>query len=267
MKNATALHILPVCALLAAGTLACQAAPLARFFASPTPTATFTPIPTSTPTSTPTPSATPIPTNTPTPPPSGVEVVDLADSSTQFIDHDNRYQLTLPMDWLIVPVNQKDLQASLDKAAQNNPEFADLADGFRDIDPDTFRGVAFNTQRKLVDASSPTFLMILTISDPVAGSMPMDFVTAMIEDNILKGAKIISWDVKTNSSGIEIGINDAANNMPLPTGNTVYVRTKIISFQANRKLILVQCFTPAKFGDEVLPPLEDIIDTIELTTP
>ena len=194
-----------------------------------------------------------------------MEVVAQADGTTLFVDYDNLYQLTLPQDWLAIPLTEEDMQAALDSAAQTNPEYATLAESFKGLDSSIFRLIALDTNQEVKSSSKPTFLMIYCVDDPLASSMPMAAVTAMIEDNVLTDATIISWDARTNSNGVEVGINDASQYMTMPSGDNVNVRVKIISFQANQRLILVHILTPIEYGDQVLPPMESIIETIKVT--
>src|SRR6266508_6408975 len=76
-------------------------ADISNLFATetPTPTNTFTPTSTFTPSPTPAPTQTP----SPTPLPTGINIEEQSDGSTLFIDYDNKYQLVLPSDWLIIP--------------------------------------------------------------------------------------------------------------------------------------------------------------------
>jgi len=245
-----------------AASAGCQAgAIIPNLFATatPTPTATFTPSPTPLPTAT--------PTLTPTPLPAGVVTESQPDGTTRVKDYDNHYELTLPKNWVVIPLTREDLARLAEQAAAQNPEFADTLEAFKKLDPETFRLIGLNSDRKYQSGQYPTILSITAISDPVASNMPMSFVTALIEDNVLKGAKDTTSEVETNLNGMEIGIVQGSIKIENPQGGSANTRTKVIIFQANKKLIMIQIITPAEFGDEVLAAADQVIDTIKLMEP
>ena len=223
--------------------------------ATPTATATFTPSPT------------PTPTLTPTPRPTGVDTESQPDGSMLVRDFDNGYQVTLPPGWVIIPLTKEDLDRVIEQVAGEDPEFAKMAEAFRQAAPDFMRLIGLHGDRKYRSGQYPTLVSITVISDTVAGSMPMSFVTAMIEDNVMTGSKDTTWDVLENDHGIEIGIVQGSLKVPSVKGGTINAKTKVIAFQVNKKLIMVQFITPAEFGAEVLPAADQIIDTIRLLEP
>ncbi len=234
---------------------------ISNLFASPTPTATatFTPSPTPSPTATFTPSPTPLP--------SGVTTEKLTDGTTFVKDYDNKYELELPQEWVVVPLTKEDLANGLEQAARDNPDFSQMAEAFKQMDPAIIRLIGLDKNIKYDSNSYPTLLSITTISDEVASSMPMAFVTAMIEDNVFKGSRDTTWDVKENVNGVEIGIVQGTLKAPTPTGNKVDVVEKALAFQSNHKLILIEILTPKEYGSQVLPAADQIIDTIQLAQP
>src|SRR5512143_4113517 len=102
---------------------------------TPTPTNTFTPSPTFTPSATPTATQTP----SPTPVPTGIDVQKQADGSIVFIDYDNKFKLTLPNDWLVIPFNKSAYADAMDTLTKDNPQLAAAAQAFKEMDPDMFR--------------------------------------------------------------------------------------------------------------------------------
>lgn len=123
------------------------------------------------------------------------------------MDYDNHYQYILPKSWKFTFESQKDLQQTVQASADIDPELANMLEQFKDLDPDIFRLAAMSFDRKYFDtAGTPTILTVNAYEDAVASSMPMAFVTAMIEDNILKDARSTSWDVTNNENVIEVGI-------------------------------------------------------------
>ena len=229
---------------------------------TPTPTSTFTPSPTLTPSPTSTPTQTPSP--SPTPMPTGVKADEQANGSTHIIDYDNHYQYILPENWKVVFTSQKDLKDAMQSQAGTDPDLADMEEQFKELDPDIFRLAALNVDRKYVNLGSPTLLTANAYEDAIASSMPMAFVTAMIEDNILKDARSTDWEVINNGNGVEVGIVTGENTFRFDDGLNINVEQIVIAFQANKKLIVIEIAAPQGFGDEIRASFKSMIDSIKI---
>ncbi len=247
--------------------LACQSAAGFNPFATTTPTATqtptITPTPTFTITSSPTPTATQ--TLTPTPPPAGISIEEQTGAGPLVIDFDNKYQLQLPPEWKVVFSSQKDLQAAIEFAGNKSPEYAKLIQSFKYVDPDIFRLAAINTNRNYISPKFPTVLTVNAFADPLWSSMPMAFVTAMIEDKILAGATSTTWDAGDNANKVEVGTVRGIRTLTNPNGIRVTITELVIAFQANKKLIVMEIATLKEFKDQVLTPFDGIIDSIKVS--
>ncbi len=242
--------------------LACNAAAnLPNPFASPTPTATATLTPS------PTPSPTPTFTPSPTPLPSGVQIETQADGAILVKDYDNLYQLKLPSDWVVVPVDTEDLQETLEQAIPKNPDFAKIIDIIMDMDPEVIRLVGLYKNPKLSSQSDPTLLLVNTIEDSMASAMPMAAVTAMIEDEVLPDAKNTTWNVKTNAGGVEVGMVQGTTVFDSDSGDSMQTVELVIAFQSNHKLIMLHLMIPKENREAVLPATDLIIDSIQRMTP
>jgi len=132
MKTRNILKLITFVSILALAGISCGVSNIGNLFATetPTPTNTFTPTPTFTPSPTPTLTSTPTNTPTATPVPTGVTSEEQADGSTVFIDFDNKYQLTLPSGWIVIPLDQNDLGNLLNNVSSQHPDFAEAAQAF-----------------------------------------------------------------------------------------------------------------------------------------
>lgn len=230
---------------------------------TPTPTNTFTPSPTLTPS--PTSTMTQTPSSTPTPMPSGVKADEQPDGTTLILDYDNHYQYILPENWKAAFTSQKDLQQAVQADAGNDPESADMVEQYKNLDPDVFRLAALNIDRQYFDAAgTPTLLTVNAYQDTIASTMPMAFVTAMIEDQILTDARNTSWDVVNNGNGVEVGIVTGENTFSLDNETFVNVELIVIAFQANNKLIMIEIAAPQGYGKEIRTSFDSMIDSIKV---
>jgi hypothetical protein len=254
-------------AILALSALACQGVAGFNPFATatPTPTLTFTPSPTSTPSPTATQTATRTP--SPTPLPTGAITEEQADGSTFFTDYDNQFQFTIPEAWFVIPLNSEDLSSILSNLSEENPQFKDIAAAFAQLDPDVIRVIAVHEDTKYLANGFSTNLTVTAVKDKLMSAMPLDFVTGAVEESLKQGgATIISnQELATdNANGVEIGTVEFQQTTPTATGATVQAQSKLLIFHSNGKLIMIQLSTPKQFAGEVLPVLDQILDTVQL---
>lgn len=230
--------------LLALTSISCGVSGL-PFLATetPTPTMTFTPSPTPTPSSTPT----PIPTATSLP--TGVQDEEQADGSVLFSDYDNKYQLVLSEEWVILPFDQDDLGVLVEELSKDNPNFKDAADAFKNLDPNVFRLVALNQNEKFFERGAAPNLNITAMENEVLAAMPLSFVTGALEEAFQQnGKKVVSEGVNTidNSNGVEIEFLDIEQEV-----NGISIAQRVIVFQSNNKLIMITLTSPEKFKEDV----------------
>ncbi len=245
-------------------TWACSGtAGLPNPFASPTPTATatFTPSPTPSPTPTFTPSP------TPTPIPEGVSFDIQTNGITLMRDYDNGYELSLPEDWVVIPLTQEERRLALDQMLQENPDLARMADSFKKINPDFLRMIGVNKNPKLKESVSPSFILIASVSNLIASKMPMSKVTAMLRDVIIPGARDVTSETKTNAGGVELGIIQGSAKKTSTAGETVDMLEQAIVFQSRGKLVMILIVVPKEDSPVVLPASPQLIDSIRRMEP
>ncbi len=253
---------------LALPALACGTSDITNLFATetPTPTQTFTPSPTSTPSPTPTQTQTP----SPTPVPTGVDIKEQANGSTLFIDYDNHFQVALPGGWFVLPLSSDDINKLMDKMAEQNPDLKDTADAFKRLDPDVIRVIAINEDSKYISQGFSSNITITAIEDKMLSSLPIPFVTGALEGQLeQQGAKIIEQTelTATSKSGVEVGLMEFKQTAPTSTGAKIKAQARVLVFQVNGKLIMIQLTTMEKHAEELFPMMEDIAASIEIIKP
>ncbi len=248
--------------LLALTSLSCGVSNL-PFLATetPTPTNTFTPTPTFTPSPTSTPTQTP--SATPTPLPTGVKTEEQSDGSTLFIDYDNKYQLVLPADWAVIPVQKDDFSAALDQLAKDNPNLADLVQAFKDMDPTVFRMAALNKNPDYLVNGFAANMNITAVENKLLSAMPLAFVTGALEETFKQqGAKVVTEGVNTmeNTHGVEIEFIDLEQSV-----NGVKIAQRVIVFQTNNKLILLTTTASKQSSQDIFPESDLIGASVQFT--
>jgi hypothetical protein len=251
---------------LVAGILACDTSTVTNLFASPTPTSTDIPTPTPTFTPTPTPTATATPTMTPTPLPTGVSTEKQADGSTLLTDYDNKFKLSIPANWVVIPFDKENLSLAIDQASKENPELTDELSSLKGINTDIYRVFAIYANRNYLLNGNPPTMTISILTDPSVESLPLAFLSGQFEEG-LKGAggKILTQGVNeiNNPNGTEVEYIDLRQN--ITSQGVIYtIDSRILLFKIKDKLVAVQLMTPKQFRNDILPIANDIGATIEL---
>ena len=230
---------------------------------TPTPTLTFTPTATFTPSPTPTPTQTP----SPTPLPTGAEILDQPDGSTLFIDYDNKFQLTLPSGWFILPLSAEDIGEIMSQAASENPDLEQAMQAFQQMDPDIIRVIAINADSKYVNRDFATNISVTAIKEKLLSSMPVAFVTGVLESQIEQGgATVIPVENLsiTNSNGVEIGVLEFKQPAPTVSGVNLIAQSKVLVFQTGGAMISIQIAVPEQFAADLFPVMDEIAESIQI---
>ena len=225
---------------------------------TPTPTVTYTPSPTFTPSPTPTETQTP----SPTPRPTGIDIEEQSDGTALFIDYDNRYQLVLPEDWLVIPFKKSAYAEAINKLAKNNPQLAAAAEAFKDMDPSVFRLVAINTNSKYTKNTFASNMNITAYEDEIMGVMPLGFVMGALEEQFKQnGVKVLTEGVNLleNSHGVDIEYIQTEQSV-----NGIKFQQHILVFQANGKLIMIAITTLPQFAKDVFAEGDVIGASVEV---
>ena len=230
---------------------------------TPTPTLTFTPTPTFTPSPTPTSTQTP----SPTPVPTGVEVLDQPDGSIVFIDYDNKYQITLPADWFVLPLSADDIGKIMSAAETENPDLQAAVEAFKQLDPNVIRVIAINKDSTYIFRDFSTNISVTALKDNLLSAMPVAFVTGVLESQLEQsGATVVPVEnlAITNSNGVEIGLLEFKQQAPTASGATITAQSKVLVFQSGGALISIQLAVPEQFAAELFPVMDAIAESINV---
>jgi hypothetical protein len=242
--------------LLAASLAACTSA------AQPAATPAATPVPTLA-------AVTLAPTKEPVRVPISVTVEHRPDGTSVVRDVGNAYQFTLSQEWTVIPVSQE----HIDRVAQASPaldaEFLRLAQKLYDTREDAFRLVGLEADSKFAKPENPTLVLVTAIPDRVSATLPMPELARMIQDTVFSStnAKDMQRDVVQNAHDLGVAVVEGPYDYYSTQGETLKTQSKVLGFQANSRVILIQFITPAEFGAEVLPGIDQIIDTIQRFKP
>jgi hypothetical protein len=178
--------------------------------------------------------------------------------------------LNIPPAWFVIPVSAEDIVERLERAYETNPQFKEQAEAFARMDPDVIRIVALNQDTKYIVNGFATNLTVTAIEDPLVSSMPLNFVTGVVEESLeQQNATLVSGEELTseNRNGVEIGAIAVEQTALTATGAKILVHSTMILFQSNGKVVLVQVAVPKSLAAEILPVMDQIRNTVKLLEP
>jgi hypothetical protein len=260
-------HPFPILLLLTVvGILSISCNMTSAIFATPTPTITNTP----TITPSPTPTNTPTPAPTLTPLPSGIRINKMPDEGTEFIDYDGRYKLTVPAGWTAIPLEKETIDESLSLATEQNTQLEAIIDYLHSVDESIYRVFFFDFRSEYADGKLISNINVIYQKDELVSSMPLDFIVSSTEESLpamLPGAEVLSTNISTLSSGIEVGELDITQNTMAFDGTEVSMYQKIIIFKTEDGMVNITFSLPIKQRDTLQPEIDQVIASIALLSP
>jgi hypothetical protein len=199
--------------------------------------------------------------------PTGVETQEQSDGSTVFTDYDNKFEITLPAGWFILPLSAEDIGDIMDRASTENPDLQKAVEAFKQLNPDVIRVIAINEDSKFIYRDFSTNLSVTALQNELLSQMPVAFVTGVLESQLEKGgATIVPVEnlVITNSNGVEIGLLEFKQSAPTTSGATITAQSRVLVFQTGHALINIQLATPEQFTGELFPVLDEIAASIKV---
>ncbi|NOZ72655.1 MAG: hypothetical protein GXP38_12220, partial [Chloroflexi bacterium] len=187
------------------------------------------------------------------------------DGSTLFLDRDSGYQLTIPADWIVIPLGEGDYESLLQVGADTinvDQNLLDMLLSQADTTNALFMAWNFDSAT-LSDSGVPT---ITLIKQELPGKVPTEFVlkaSAQSMPKLLAGAEVLSSDMVENAQGVNLGVIEIL----LPTseesgGDTIY--EKLALLVNNSTMFNLTTVVDQKFRDTIEPIFDEVIDSITL---
>lgn len=263
MKPASA-RVLLALAIFLVVSLACQvAAPVSNLFTTPTPTFTITPSPTLTPTITPTSTSTITP--SPTPRPTGIHFEETS-RGIQVTDYDSGYLLLLSYDWFLVPADKDQLREAISELSSTEPAMADTLRNMELLNDNSIRMISMNRNPAYRDGSLMTNLVVLSITEPMLGSFPMDLFVEITAEQMQKDlpyVKVQDSGTRINGKKVEYGyitMDTRVNQRIRP----INVRQSMIIVKADNTLTFFSLTVPAALSDKAALLMDEIAESLYL---
>jgi hypothetical protein len=238
---------------MVAGTVGALMTRTAEAVPSPTPTI---PLPTAT--------LTPTATQTPETSSVGTSLTQMQDGSISFVDNIAGIRLTIPTGWVSVRLNEAEYTQAWADAAYD-PVLAHGMEAIQDLDPETFRLHAFNTQEGYVyEGEGSQINVVFSQDDPKTLE---EIAETEEQSKFFDKYELISSEYKIRPDTLEIFIIEQQWQVTSSTEQRVMLYYKRAIFKVSSGTVAVDLYTPLQIKDDIVPGFDQMVEKLSVFTP
>ena len=211
------------------------------------------------------PISTPEPTATSTPElaSAGSSLTNNEDGSVKFVDERGKYEITVPMQWTPLRVDQQELLDAWLLPEASNPAIQRSLGTIQEQDADLFRLFALDVNEEHIDGGFVTNLNLLwdqaeELSLP--GDVRLKELAASVPESI-EGAEVLTTEVLTTGSGTSYGVITARTPATTQDGVNVVIFQKLVFFDLPVGTLSISLSTTETWKDTVTPSFDGIIES------
>ncbi len=201
--------------------------------------------------------------------PTGAVINETAAGGVQLVDYDGGYTLDISAEWFVTGLDPAEVEKSIAKIAEDDPQLAQAIKRAQQKTPATFRLIAFDKNHAhSVQDQVPNF-NVGVFRDPLAVEAPMEFLMQTSIENMetqVPGMKIKLLDTKLNVHGVPVGATETEWSSPSTAGR-VALYQKDLFFQTKKALVVITFVTPLSTANATTPLFDQLIDGIQLLQP
>ncbi|MFM8367932.1 MAG: hypothetical protein ACKOBD_04150 [Chloroflexota bacterium] len=221
------------------------------------------------PTATEVPSATPVPTitNTPVvavPTQSAESVLDKnTDGSSSFVDLNGKYQMTIPMQWMVVRINAPEYDIALVSPEASDPAIQRSLTTIKNQDPNVFRLFMLDVAPEHIDGGFVTNVNLVwdqQMEVSLLDDVDLKGLAATLPTS-LKDAEVKSTELKTTKNEVGYGIITATTPAFTQEGVQVTIFQKLAFFDLPTGTLIVTLSTTEKWQSTVEPSFDEFLQS------
>ena len=194
----------------------------------------------------------------------GTSLKVLEDGTVLFTDNIAGIRLTVPLGWLSVRINEPEYtQAWVD--ASYDPALASGMEAIQDLDPETFRLIAFNTQDGYVyEGQGSQINVIFAKDDPKTLD---EIAQAEEQAKFFEKYELIFSGYKIRPDTLEIFTVEQQWQVNSSTEQPVMLYYKRVIFKVASGTVAVDLYAPVPIKDAVVPEFDRMVEQLSLFTP
>ena len=221
------------------------------------------------PTPTEVPSATPVPTITNTPvvavPTQSAESVlnKNNDGSSSFVDLNGKYQMTVPMQWMVVRINAPEYDIALVSPEASDPAIQLSLTTIKNQDPNVFRLFMLDVAPEHIDGGFVTNVNLVwdqQMEVSLLDDVDLKGLAATLPTS-LKDAEVKSTELKTTKNEVAYGIITATTPAFTQEGVQVTIFQKLAFFDLPTGTLIVTLSTTEKWQSTVEPSFDEFLQS------
>ncbi len=192
---------------------------------------------------------------------SGSELVDLDDQSTQYTDHDSKFEITLPNGWLTLRLNQQEYFRVWANQAQSNAQLEHALTSIQNDDPNQFRLFAFDLKP---DHHDDQFLTNINVTwFPDENRALQDYLQANVGDlrELAMHLDSIDSNITETSSGLTVGVIQMHWDTKTDDGYNLYQE---MYFQLMNGYVIITFSTNESLESQAAPDVQTAISSVKL---
>lgn len=211
------------------------------------------------------PTSTPEPTATSTPElaSAGSSLTKNEDGSFTFVDERGKYEVTVPMQWTPLRVNQQELLDAWLLPEASNPAIQRSLGTIQEQDADLFRLFALDVNEEHVDGGFVTNLNLLW-DQAEELSLPSDVRLKELAASLpgsIEGAEVLTTEVLSTKNGTSYGVITARTPATTQDGVDVVIFQKLVFFDLPVGTLSISLSTTETWQDTVTPSFDDLINS------
>lgn len=215
---------------------------------------TFTPAPTATITATPEEVS------------AGSTLTKNEDGSMTFIDELGKYQITVPMQWLTVRVDQQEFLDAWLLPEASNPAIQRSLGTIEKQDPELFRLFALDIAEEHIDGGFVTNMNFLWDQREEL-SLPSDVrlkeLAATLPESI-QGTEVLTTEVLSTEGGISYGVITSRTPATTQDGAEVVLSQKLVYFDLPIGTLSITLSTTETWQETVTPSFDEMLESFKI---
>lgn len=198
--------------------------------------------------------------------PAGSELVIQADGSTLFVDGRAEYEITIPLGWLTVRLNEQEyLDAFLLEEAANEYVQKSLV-SIRNLDPNQFRLFAFDARE---DHIQNEFVTNLNFIWDEQGSISLDTEKDLKDAAAqsvasVPGLEILSTKISSTTNAVPFGLIESKLAAKNSSDENIVMFQKQFIFNAKTGTVVITLSTVESLKDTIFPEFDAMFETIKI---
>ena len=179
------------------------------------------------------------------------------------MDERGKYEITVPMQWTPLRVDQQELLDAWLLPEASNPAIQRSLGTIQEQDADLFRLFALDVNEEHIDGGFVTNLNLLwdqaeELSLP--GDVRLKELAASVPESI-EGAEVLTTEVLTTGSGTSYGVITARTPATTQDGVNVVIFQKLVFFDLPVGTLSISLSTTETWKDTVTPSFDGIIES------